>query len=227
MNETELFEGLDEKKKDELMELLRAAYRIMNTEQRRTVFGKTAEKVLSLQIDGKKLLKKVKQFHRDSLAGKYYASFDMNSKNFTHIPEETDEWFEALSDLLENSARLSKQGEHSLAVQCFMPLYELIEAVDSGCEIVFADELGSWMIPGDQKKFVNAYLRSLAQVSTPEEFTKAAVSLIREDSCGESFFHKVHSTALRVANKEQKNFLQTEIERHKIKTELTVSSLNG
>ena len=227
MDETELFERLGKKKRPDLMGLLRSVYRVMNTEQRRIVFGKMAEKVPASPMDGKKLLKKVKQFHGDSLAGKYYAPFDMNSKNFSHIPEETDEWFEALSDLLENSTRLSKQGEHLLAVQCFMLLYELIDAMDSGREIIFADELGSWMIAGDTKKFVNAYLRSLARVSTPEEFARAAVPLIREDSCGGSFVHKVHSTALRVANKEQKICLQAEIERRKIKTELTVSSPNN
>jgi hypothetical protein len=40
--------------------------------------------------------------------------------------------------------------------------------MERGEEIVFADEYGSWMIPGDEKTFVQAYVTSLAAVETPD-----------------------------------------------------------
>lgn len=216
MDETRLFTSLGKEDKAVLIKLLRSAFRTMDTEQRRSVFSSLEEKDPPPSVRGKELFKKVNAFHRDSRAGKFYAAFDMNSKNFMHVPEETREWFETLGDLLENSTRLAKQGNHTAAVQCFSLLYELIKAVDSGDdEIVFADELGSWMIPGDTKKFARAYLSALAKTSTPEEFTKAALPLIRDDSSG---VRQVYASAIRVANKEQKAFLNTEIERQHIKT---------
>ena len=70
--------------------------------------------------------------------------------------------------------------------------------MECGQEIVFADELGSWMIPGDEKKFIAAFLKSLAAVATPEEFTAVAIPLIRRDSYL-SFADQVHRSATRVA----------------------------
>jgi hypothetical protein len=46
--------------------------------------------------------------------GYYYAPFDINSKNFSDIPEETDAWFDEVSDYLEDSSRLTDQGDHDI-----------------------------------------------------------------------------------------------------------------
>lgn len=170
----------------------------------------------SEQVDAVKLLHAIKRFHRASLAGEYYAPFNVNSKNWMHIPRETQAWFERLGALLQASAGLTKQKEYSHAIACFEILYELIERMERGQEIVFADELGSWMIPGDEKKFIAAYLKSLAAIATPEEFTARALPLIRRDSHN-SFADQVYHSAIRVATKSQKALLQKEIERQNIK----------
>jgi len=153
------------------------------------------------------------------LAGKYYAEFEWNSKNYTHVPEETEQWFDLLNDLLADSTQLSTRGEHAIAVECFGLLYDLIEQMEEGEEIVFAHELGMWMLPGDQKPYLAAYLASLAAVSTPEEFTATVVPLIRRD--GPSFTAQVYNEALRVANTEQRAALKAEVKRQKIKTPAT------
>jgi len=167
--------------------------------------------------EGQKLLKEIKKFHQESFGGVYYAPFNVNSKNFSYIPEETEEWFDRMGELLEASAKLTWQGEHLKAVECFKLLYELIEAMESGKEIVFADEYGSWMIPGDEKKSIKAYLSSLAKVTTPDEFAASAAPLIKRDS-RQSFYTEAYAVALRVANREQRARLQAEIERQKIRT---------
>ena len=152
MNKEPLFAFLEEQDSPTLLNFLEAAYEEMSTEQRWSVFGKALKKAKPLRVQGKSLLEDVEDFQRDSLAGSYYAPFDINSKNFMHVPEETRAWFERIGDLLADSMRLSEQGDHAHAVACFRILYQLVDVMESGDEIVFADEYGSWMIPGDKKK---------------------------------------------------------------------------
>ena len=217
MNEKRLFAFLKQQSTSALLAPLQHAYQEMSVNQRQAVFHSIVQDVPPASVDGNELLKRIKKFHTDSLAQQYYAPFDINSKNYMHIPEETEEWFEILGDVLEESTKLSEQEEHALAVDCFALLYDLIEHMEMGEEIVFADELGSWMIPGDEKKCLAAYLSSLADVASPESFTLTALPLIKRDSFN-SFSSKVYAAAVRVANKEQRSHLKAEIKRQKVQT---------
>ncbi|MBT3175899.1 MAG: hypothetical protein HOG03_04325 [Desulfobacula sp.] len=88
--------------------------------------------------------------------------------------------------------------------------------MEAGDEIVFADEYGTWMITGDEKRFVKSYLISLSEISTPEEYTIGAIPLIQRDRW-ESFSNKVYPAAIKIGNKEQKIHLKKEVEKQKIK----------
>lgn len=74
-----------------------------------------------------------------------------------------------------------KQGDYLHAVVCFDLLNELIDKMEDG-EIVFADESGGWMIPGDDKQYVTAYLTAPAATTTPESFADSVVPLAQRDS---------------------------------------------
>ena len=89
--------------------------------------------------------------------------------------------------------------------------------MENGEEIVFAEELGSWMIPGDEKKFIAAYMKSLAKVATPQAFAEIAIPLIRRDS-DSAFVDQVYRSAWRVATRLQRALLQSEIKRLGIRT---------
>jgi hypothetical protein len=217
MDKTRLFEFLSTQDTPFLLDLLGQAYDQMDVDQRRWVFGKLVEELPPAPIDGEVLLDKVEEFKRASLTGVYYAPFNINSKNYMHIPEETDEWFERLGDLLKASAQLTAQEDHLHAVACFGILYELIDAMEDGKEIVFADEYGSWMIPGDEKLYLAAYMASLVATATPEEFSALALPLIRRDSW-QSFSTQAYPAAIRVANKTQRDHLDAEIKRQNIRT---------
>jgi len=218
MDKTRLFEYLSKQKLPQVLELLRSAFDEMSTKQRQRVFGEIYDLIPPAAVQGGKLLQDVRKFYDESIAGKYYAPFNVNSKNFMDIPEETEAWFERLGELLESGTIISEQNDHSTAVKCFDLLYALIfKMADGDEEIVFADELGSWMIPVDEKKAINAYLKSLSLVSSAEEFVKAALPLIGRDSYS-SFAKKVYASAMRFANKEQKALLLTEIKRQNIRT---------
>jgi len=134
-----------------------------------------------------------------------------------HIPEETEEWFDRLGDLLKESAKLTEQGNHEQAVECFHILYKLIEVMERGEEIVFADELGSWMIPCEEKEILASYIASLAATKSPETFTAAVLPFVRRDSY-HSFADRVYTSANRVTSKEQKSHLRAELKRQNIPT---------
>jgi hypothetical protein len=219
VNEKHLFELVKQQPSSALLDLLAHAYRELSVQQRQAVFGALVRDAPPSSVNGPELLKRIKRFYGESVAGKYYAPFAINSQNFTHIPAETEEWFEVLGDLLQESARLTVQGEHSLAVECFGLLYQLIGRMEKGEEMVFADEVGSWMIPGEEKKYLAAYLSSLARVATPEAFTVTVLPLIQRDSL-QSFSGQVYSVAIRVANKAQGASLKAEVKRQKVRTAL-------
>lgn len=217
MDKDALFQSLSDQPPALLLDLLGAAFDEMGIDQRRDVFGKYVKKMPPTPVDGERLLDEVEIFQRQSLASVYYAPFNVNSKNWMHVPAETKEWFEHLGDLLKDSVQLTAQSDHLHAVACFGILYELIDAMESGKEIVFGDEIGGWMIPGDEKAYTAAYFKSLAAVATPVEFAAAAVPLLKRDSW-RSFFTQAYASAVKVANKKQKAHLEAEIERLKIKT---------
>ena len=216
MDEDALFKALKRQTKATLLEFLSLAYYEMTTQQRRHIFGALVEASKPARAVARDSKKESEQFYEDSIAGIYYAPFNINSKNFSHIPEETEEWFEKLSDLLQVSTQLTKQKDHKSAVESFEILYELIEKMECGEEIIFADEYGSWMIPGNEQDFLNAYISSLAEVKTPEEYTKVVIPLLKRDS-NTSYCNQVYSLAVKHSNKEQENTLKVAIKEQKIK----------
>ena len=215
MNKEQLFQYLSDQNTPKLLDLLSMAYDYMETDQRRDVFGSLVRKLPPEPVDGEVLLAEIQEFARQSFAGHYYAPFNINSKNFSDIPQETEEWFEEIGDLLQSAMQLTAQGDHGQATVCFRELYVLVDKMEDGEEIVFADELGSWMIPGDEKLTLAAYLKSLAAVSSAEEFTAAAIPFVRRDSWY-SMTGEVYASATRVANDEQRAHLAAEVARLEI-----------
>lgn len=216
MDKRSLFLFLKKQDSSGLLSLLENSYDVMSVNHRRKVFGGLPPEADVPEIDGKRLLKKIRTFYNESLKGVYYAPFAINSSNYRHIPEETEEWFERLGDLLDAATRISMKGEHTAAVKCFRILHELIDKMEDGEDIVFADEYGTWMIPGDEKRSIQAYLRSLSATVPPAEFIEAVIPLLKRDS-RESLSNRVYRCAVQVANKEQEKALESAVREKKIK----------
>jgi hypothetical protein len=217
VDEEQVFAHLQKKKKAVLLEYLRAAYEEMSVEQRRAVFGDLAHKTPRERVDGAHLWQQVEEFCRDSRAGYYYAPFDVNSKNFMHVPEETEEWCDHFADLAQDACHLTAQGDHADAVKCFAALRALEEDVDSGREIIFAEEAGSWMIPIEGKDWLRAYLTSLAATTPPERFTALVLPIIASDS-HHAFCDEAYLSARAVATPEQWAHLEAELQRQHVRT---------
>jgi hypothetical protein len=172
MNKKRLFDYLRNQNSNVLIQLLESCYDCMKTQQVSEVFYHLEENFLSNPStqDGKLLLQEVQKFRDESQQGIYYAPFDINSKNYMDVPEETDRWFEKLGDLLKESTLLSKQGDHKCAVACFSILYALMDDPYLTEKIIFGDEVGMWMLGIKEEPCIKAYLTSAAAIYEPEEF---------------------------------------------------------
>ena len=73
------------------------------------------------------------------------------------------------------------------------------------------------MIPGDEKKYIAAYLASLAAIASPESFTATVLPLMKRDST-HSFSGQVYAVAVQVTNKAQLTTLKAEIQRQQVRT---------
>jgi hypothetical protein len=212
MNKARLFDYLKHQDPETLIQLLEKCYDSMRVQQIAEVFWHLNDKLFNTPLpqDGKTLLEKVQKFREDSLQGVYYAPFDINSKNYMNVPEETDQWFDKLGDFLIESTQLSQQGDHVHAVHCFNILYDLIINTDFWETIVFGDEVGMWMLTIKEKPCIEAYFTSAAAVYEPEEYVEA-VSPIISYYDSQSREYKAYEKALNIANEQQKQLFMEKL----------------
>ncbi len=110
MNKARLFDYLKHQDPETLIQLLEKCYDSMRIQQIDEVFGHLNNQLFNMPSpqDGKLLFEEVRKFRDDSLQGVYYAPFDINSKNYMNVPEETDQWFDKLGDLRVQLQKRSK-----------------------------------------------------------------------------------------------------------------------
>ena len=218
MNKRNLFEYLKEQDNDLLIDLLQNCYSKMSREDKQDVFGSLEQIVnqnpVEIEINPEQLLQEIQQFQEDSLNEVYYAPFDINSKNYMNIPKETDDWFDKLADLLAETMELAPQNP-SHAVVCFKILFDLIKNLESGENIVFADECGMWMAPIDENACVKAYIEAAACKLDAVEYVDHILPLIRRD-CHANINH-TYTIATSSANFEQLKLLLQAVSKYKMR----------
>jgi hypothetical protein len=169
MNKQTIFAFLKSARRPVLLKYLESAYRSMNDRQRRKVFaGTVLQPKKAPRIDAARLLRDVRHFHSDSIAGVYYATFMINSKNLMDRPAESMDWCDRFGRFARKAIALTAMGKHKEAAECHRLLHDLMKRVDDGEEmIIFASEAGSWMIPIAKKEWQAAYRTSREAVSKP------------------------------------------------------------
>ncbi|MBF0366612.1 MAG: hypothetical protein HQK50_13650 [Oligoflexia bacterium] len=224
MDKEHLLANLSRNKKDMLLEIIGTCFDECTIKQRNKIFGQFYNSILSWdEINENKLRSKIDKFKRDSFDGVYYAPFEINSKNFTHVPDETEKWFDNLGDLLLETKELANQNKPSEAIHCFQKLFQLIDDMAGGHEFIFADEYGTWMIPVRMSDITDCYISSAASVCNPKEFTEHLLPLFRRDS-RESFSNHVMKHAKKYANNEQLKFLLEELKNQKIRVQQEINA---
>lgn len=216
INKATLFEAIDKMERTALLQLLQDAFENMNERTQRAVFGEIYKVHTKSERTPDDLLADIEAFYSRSLLGHYYAPFRINSKNFMDVPEETEEWFDKLGYYLDFTSELVAEKQYEAGIQCFKLLFELIDKMGDGEEIVFADELGDWMIT-TKTDYVEHYIIAVTHAAeTTTEYVAALIPRLQEDSYF-SFYNKVYKKIKKHASKEQLQAINTAIEEHSIR----------
>jgi hypothetical protein len=159
----------------------------------------------SLQPDDEakeNLLEDVKAFEKASLAGEYYESFNVNSKNCTEKSTGTRAWIADCHRLLDRCVAQEKKGDPVEICQAFEIIFRLLDRIDECLDdiIFFADEGGSWEVGVDWNKILPSWFRILSSTAGPTEYAEKITLLERHYSGGGA---KMLAIARRTATLEQ------------------------
>ena len=126
------------------------------------------------------LLTDVKLFEKASLAGEYYESFDVNSRNCTQQSTGTSAWIAKCLRLLDRCVANANKGDPTEVREAMDILFGLLSHIDEGCDdiIFFADEGGSWQVGVDWARVLPAWFKILSATAGPEEFAARITTLL-------------------------------------------------
>jgi len=126
------------------------------------------------------LLTDVKRFERASRAGKYYESFEVNSRNYHQKSAGTSLWIAVFRRLLERCVTVVKK-DNPIEIRAAMEiLFGLLDHIDA-ChdDVIFmADEGGSWQVGVDWARVLPAWFKVLSITAGPEEFARRVTELL-------------------------------------------------
>jgi len=126
------------------------------------------------------LLADVKRFEKASLAGEYYESFGVNSKNYTQQSAGTSAWIAEYLRLLDRCVIKAKKSNPVEVREAMDILFGLLNHIDKGNDdvIFFADEGGSWQVGVDWAKVLPVWFKVLSATAEPEEYAERITALL-------------------------------------------------
>ena len=127
------------------------------------------------------LLGDVKAFETASLAGEYYESFNVNSKNFMERSNGTTVWIAECRRLLDRCVEQAKTADRGELRQSFDIIFGLLDRIDGGREdiIFFADEAGAWQVGVHWEKVLPPWFKVLSATAQPAEYAQRIVGLLK------------------------------------------------
>ena len=153
------------------------------------------------------LLKDVKRFQKASLAGEYYESFAVNSKNYREQSAGTSAWIAEYRRFLDRCVINAKKGNPAEVREAMDILFGLLDRIDEGGDdvIFFADEGGSWQVGVDWARVLPTWFKALSATAEPEDFAKRVTAVL---SCHYSYGRdKMLAIARRTATTQQRKAL--------------------
>ena len=126
------------------------------------------------------LLADVKRFEKASLAGEYYESFGVNSKNYTQQSAGTSAWIAEYLRLLDRCVIKAKKSNPVEVREAMDILFGLLNHIDKGNDdvIFFADEGGSWQVGVDWAKVLPVWFKVLSATAEPQEYAERITALL-------------------------------------------------
>jgi len=155
-----------------------------------------------------RLLADVKAFEKASLAGEYYETFNVNSKNYREKSRGTRVWIAECERLLDRCVAQAAAGDPAEVCQAFDIIFALLDRIDEDPDaiIFFADEGGSWQVGVDWEKVLPAWFICLSAPAEPEEYARRVVEAIEKQ--GSYRRDKYLAKARRVATPAQRKALR-------------------
>jgi hypothetical protein len=153
------------------------------------------------------LLTDVKRFEKASLAGGYYESFSVNSKNYTQMSAGTSAWIAEYLRLLDRCVINAKTINPAEVREAMDLLFGLLNHIDECHDdvIFFADEGGSWQVGVDWARVLPVWFKVLSATAEPEEYAERITALV---SCHYSYGRdKMLAIARRTATTHQRKAL--------------------
>lgn len=135
---------LAKQEKEDLLDWIEGILVVMNHTQLECVFGELVRAEFLRPLGAEEVLEAIRQFKKRSFAGEYYNDSDIESKSYSYVPPQTKAWFDELGAWLDRVCQLVADGQQAAAREGFNILLELIDNMVNG--IVYADQLGDWMI---------------------------------------------------------------------------------
>lgn len=192
--------------KDRLVDLVEDLCRVLPPAHLRRVLGRHLQLAKPRPESADRVLRDVRAFHEASVAGAYYQSFGVNSKNFMMKSETTVAWGEDCEALLKRCQAASEDERYVQAREAFDLLLDLLERIDRGEDVVFfADEGGSWEV-ADVDPIWPAYFASLAATAGAEEYVSRVRTLVRGHASGRP--ERLLRPARKAANADQRRQLR-------------------
>jgi hypothetical protein len=126
------------------------------------------------------LLAQVKVFQKASLAGDYYESFGVNSKNYREMSGGTRAWIAECQRLLDGCVSAVDKDEQPGICEAFQILFALLKHIDECLDdvVFFADEGGSWQVGVHWATVLPAWFTCLAATAGPEEYANRVVDIV-------------------------------------------------
>jgi hypothetical protein len=126
------------------------------------------------------LLTDVILFEKTSLAGEYYESFGVNSKNYTQQSKGTSAWIASYHRLLDRCLTTSSNSDPKEVGEAMDILFRLLDRIDECNDdiIFFADEGGSWQVGVDWPRVLPVWFKIRAAIDEPEDFARRIMALI-------------------------------------------------
>lgn len=155
------------------------------------------------------LLAEVRAFDTASRAGKYYESFNVNSKNVMDKSTGTRAFIADCNRLLDRCVTQAPKGDAAEIREAIELVLGLLHYIDECNDdvIFFADEAGSWQVGVDWAKVLPAWISCLSRTSEPDEYARRVLEVVDEFDKHDRGKHL--ATARRLGTAAQRKALRT------------------
>lgn len=126
------------------------------------------------------LIVDVKRFEKASLAGEYYESFFVDSKNYTQQSTGTSAWIAEFGRHLDRCVVEARKCPRPEVREAMDILFGLLDRIDECHDevIFFADEGGSWQVGVDWAKVLPVWFKVLSATAGGAEYAQRILSLL-------------------------------------------------